>query len=226
MNNSGKTSGCLIAVIVVLLIVILTMAAIYFIFFVDRSDMPDVAQFISKIENTERTTDNNSSITDIINIRPDSGGSSIINITLTNADLTALVNDTVDSNDSIPIKDLLFNCNADETIDVTGVLTDLSVYVDSTDVPSFVKSLLSSTEGKRIYATVFIDYVGNNEFDIDIENIKIDKLNIPMLNSIFDPMAENIGIMLKEQLEANAGFEMQDFLIEEGRLVFSGTITE
>lgn len=226
MNNSGKTRGCLIAVIVFLLIVILIMTAIYFIFFVDRSDMPDVSQFISKIENTERTTDNNSSITDIINIRPDSGGSSIINITLTNADLTALSNDTVDSNDSIPIEDLLFNCNADETIDVTGVLTDLSVYVDNTDVPSFVKFLLSSTEGKRIYATVFIDYVGNNEFDIDIENIKIDKLNIPMLNSIFDPMAENIGIMLKEQLEANAGFKMQDFLIEEGRLVFSGTITE
>jgi len=226
MNNSGKASGCLIAVLITLLVVILAAAAVYFIFFVDRSDMPDVSEFISEIEKTDRTTDNNSSITDIIKIRPDTGVSSKVSITLTNSDLTALANDTVDSNDSIPFEDLLFNCNEDETIDVTGVLTDLSVYVDNADVPGFVKLLLSSAEGKRVYATIFISYIGNNEFDIDIESIKIEKFNIPMIESIFEPMTDNIDDMLKQQLDSNANFEMQDFLIEDGQLVFTGIISE
>lgn len=112
MNNSGKTNGCLIALIVFLIIIILAGAAIFFIFFLNRSDMPDVNEFISEVENSERTTDNNSSITDIINIKPDEGGTTELTITLTNADLTALANDTVDSNDDIPFKDLLLNCNS------------------------------------------------------------------------------------------------------------------
>ncbi|MCK5811259.1 MAG: hypothetical protein KAG94_00030 [Clostridiales bacterium] len=226
MNNSGKTNGCLIAVIVTLIIFIIAAAAVYFVFFLDRSEMPDVKEFISEVEASERTTDNNSSITDVIKIQTDKGGSSKINIVLTNADLTALANDTVDSNDNIPFEDLLFNCNSDKTIDVTGVVTDLSVYVDSPDVPALIGTLLSSANGKRIYATIYINYIGGNEFDIDIQNIKIGKMTLPIIQSIFDPMTNDIADMLKDQLDTQENFEMQDFIIEENQLSFSGIITE
>ncbi len=226
MNNSGKTNGCLIAVIVALIIFIIAAATVYFIFFNNRLDMPDVNEFLSEVENSERTTDNNSSITDVINIQTDKGGSSKINIVLTNADLTALANDTVDSNDNIPFEDLLFNCNSDKTIDVTGVVTDLSVYVDNPDVPALIGTLLSSANGKRIYATIYINYIGGNEFDIDIQNVKIGKMTLPIIQSIFDPMTNNIADMLKDQLDTQENFEMQDFEIAENQLSFSGIITE
>ncbi len=226
MNNSGKTNGCLIAIIIFLLIIILLGAAIFFIFFFDRSDMPDVSEFISEVENSERTTDNNSSITDVINIQSDESGVSEIAITLTNADLTALANDTVDSNDNIPLKDLLFNCNEDETIDVTGVVTDLTIYADNSEIPGIIKSLLGTVNGKRLYATVYINHLGGNEFDIDITDVKIEKLNIPMVESIFEPMTNDIANMLKDQLDAQENFELQEFQIEEDQLIFSGIIIE
>lgn len=226
MNNSGKTNGCLIAVLVVLVITIIASTAIYFIFFNNRSEMPNVKEFISEIEDSERTTDNNSSITDVIKFQTDKGGSSKISIVLTNADLTALANDTVDSNDNIPFEDLLFNCNSDKTIDVTGVVTDLSIYVDNPDVPGIIGALLSSANGKRIYATIYINYIGDNEFDIDIQNVKIEKMTIPIIQSIFDPMTNDIAKMLEEQLDAQQNFEMEDFEIKEDQLSFSGVITE
>lgn len=226
MNNSGKTHGCLIAVIVFLFIIILALAAVFFIFFIDRSDMPDINEFIAEVENSERTTDNNSSITDVIKIQTEAGGVSELTIILTNADLTALANDTVDSNQNIPIEDLLFNCNADETIDVTGVVTDLTVYADSSDIPGFIKSLLGTVNGKRIYATVYIDYLGGNEFDIDITDVKIEKMNIPMIQVIFEPMANDIAQMLKDQLDAQENFILKDFRVVEDQLTFTGTITE
>ncbi|MCD6321845.1 MAG: hypothetical protein J7L77_02350 [Clostridiales bacterium] len=226
MNNSGKTNGCLIAVIVTLIVLVLVVTTIYFIFFLDRSEMPDVKEFISEVENSERTTDNNSSITDVIKFQTDKGESSKINIVLTNADLTALANDTVDSNDNIPFKDLLFNCNSDKTIDVTGVVTDLSIYADNPDVPRIISTLLSSANGKRIYATIYINYIGENEFDIDLQNVKIEKMTVPIIQSIFDPMTNDIAKMLKDQLDSQENFEMQNFIIEENQLSFSGIITE
>ena len=226
MNNSGKTNGCLIAVIVALVIFIIAAAAVYFIFFNDRSEMPNVKEFISEVENSERTTDNNSSITDVIKIQTDKGGTSRISIVLTNADLTALANNTVDSNGNIPFEDLLFNCNSDKTIDVTGVVTDLSIYVDNPDVPALIGALLSSANGKRIYATVYINYIGGNEFDIDIQNVKIGKMTLPIIQSIFDPMTNNIAQLLEDQLDAQENFEMQDFEIKENQLSFSGIVSE
>jgi hypothetical protein len=188
--------------------------------------MPDVDEFIAEVESSERTTDNNSSITDIIDIRAKEGGVSEITITLTNADLTALANDVVDSNPDIPIESLLFNCNDDETIDVTGVVTDLTIYADSPDIPGFVKALLGTANGKRIYATVYINHVGGNDFDIDITDVKIEKLNIPMVESIFEPMSNDIARMLKDQLDAQENFVMNEFEIEEDQLRFSGTVTQ
>jgi len=226
MNNSGKTSGCLIAIIIFLLIIILLAAAIFFIFFMDRPDSPDINEFISEVENSERTTDNNSSITDVINIRSEEGGVSELTITLTNADLTALANDTVDSNSNIPIEDLLFNCNADETIDVTGVVTDLTIYADSPDIPGILKRLLGTANGKRLFATIYINHMGGNEFDIQITDVRVEKLNIPMVQSIFEPMANDIEDMLKDQLDSQESFVLQEFQIEENQLSFSGTITE
>lgn len=226
MNKSGKTNGCLIAVLVVLVIFIIALVTIYFVFFNDRSEMPDVKEFISEIEDSERTTDNNSSITDVIKIQTDKGGTSKISIVLTNADLTALANDTVDSNDNIPFEDLLFNCNSDKTIDVTGVVTDLSIYVDNPDIPALIGALLSSANGKRIYATVYINYIGGNEFDIDIQDVKIEKMTIPIIQSIFDPMTNDIAQMLQDQLDSQENFEMQDFEIIEDQLSFSGIVTE
>jgi len=225
MNNSGKINGCLISIIVVLALIIIVSTAIFFIFFLDRSDMPDVEEFISEVESSERTTDNNSSITDVINIQSEEGGTSKISIMLTNADLTALANDTVDSNRDIPFEDLLFNCNSDETIDVTGVITDLSIYVDNPDVPALVGKLLSTANGKRLYATIYISYLGGNDFDIDIQSVKIERMSIPLIQSIFDPMTNDIAQMLKDQLDSQENFEMQDFKIEENQLSFSGLIT-
>ncbi|MDX1357567.1 MAG: hypothetical protein R3232_01925 [Clostridia bacterium] len=226
MNNSGKANGCLIAVIVFLAFIILLMAAVFFIFFLGRSDMPDVDEFIAEVESSERTTDNNSSITDIINIRADEGGVSEITITLTNADLTALANDVVDSNPDIPIESLLFNCNADETIDITGVVTDLTVYADSPDIPGFVKALLGTANGKRLYATVYINHISGNEFDIDIVDVRIEKLNIPMVESIFEPMSNDIAQMLMDQLDAQENFVLKEFTINENELSLRGTVTE
>lgn len=224
MNKRGN-SGCLIAVIVFLVLVILAGALVFFFLFRNRSDMPDIDEFLSEVENSERTTDNNSSITDKIQIQLD-GGTTEFTFKLTNADLTALANDTVDSNDDIPLEDVLLNCNADQTVDVTAVLTDFNMITENPDIPAIAKSLLKGLENKRIYATIFIDYTGNNEFDIEIEDIKIGKLNIPFMKVIFTPMTDNISRMLTDQLEAAGNFELQEFSIEENYLEFSGIITE
>ena len=78
----------------------------------------------------------------------------------------------------------------------------------------------------RIYATVFIDYAGNNEFDIVIEDVRLEKLNIPFVELIFTPMTDNISQMLTDQLEAIGNFDLQDFSVEENYLEFSGTVSE
>lgn len=226
MNNSGKTNGCLIALIVFLIIIILAGAAIFFIFFLNRSDMPDVNEFISEVENSERTTDNNSSITDLINIKPDEGGTTELTITLTNADLTALANDTVDSNDDIPFKDLLLNCNEDDTIDVTGVISDLSSLTENSDIPAIMESILKTIEGKRLYATIYISYLGGSNFDIYITNVMVGKMNIPMVESLLEPMTDDIADMLQDQLDSQENFELQEFNVEENQLSFSGIIAE
>ena len=226
MNNSGKSHGCLIAIIVVLVLIIIVLAAVFVLVFLNKPDMPDIDEFISEVESTERTTDNDSSITDIINIQPDGGGVSEIIIELTNADLTALANDMVDSSEDIPIEDVLFNCNADETIDVTAVVTDLTVFADNPDIPGFVKSLLGTANGKRLYATVYIDYLGDNDFDIRIENIMIEKMNIPFVESIFAPMADNIEDTLKDQIESNENFELTDFNVLEDKIILKGLYSE
>lgn len=226
MNNSGKTHGCLIAAIVFLLVIILAMAAIFIIFFARRPDTPDVHDILAEVESSERTTDNDSSLTDVINIQAGGPGITEITMSLTNADLTALANDYADSSDDIPFNNLLLNCNEDETIDITGVIEDLSVYADSSDVPALVGSILKSAEGKRLYATIFITYRGSNEFDIAIENIRIERFNIPLINSLFGPMADNIESMLQEQLDAYDQFLLQEFKIEENLLTFKGELTE
>lgn len=226
MNNSGKISGCLLAVIIFLIIVIITMAAVFFIFFLNSSGIPDVDEFISEVESSERTTDNNSSIIDVIKIKSKESGVSEISIILTNADLTALANDTADSNKDIPFESLLINCNADETIDVTGVVTDLSIYADAADIPPIVKSIMASANGKRIYITLYITHTGGSEFDIDIQAVKIGKVNIPMMQSILDPITDNIAQMLKDQLDSQENFELKYFKIEENQLSFIGIINE
>jgi len=68
--------------------------------------------------------------------------------------------------------------------------------------------------------------MGGNNFDIDIQDIKIGKLSLPIIQSIFDPMTNDIAKMLEDQLDAQHNFEMEDFQIEENQLKFSGTITE
>lgn len=224
MNNRGN-SGCLIAVIVFLVVVILLGAAVAFFLFRNRSDMPDIDEFLSEVENSERTTDNNGSITDKIQMQLE-GGTTEFTLKLTNADLTALANDTIESNDEIPLEDVLLNCNADDTIDITAVLTDLTVVSDNPDVPGIVKSILGGLKNKRIYATVYIEYIGNNEFDIRMEDIKIGKLNVPFVTAIFDPMADEIEDMLNDQLDSIDNFEMQDFSVEENYLQFSGIVTD
>ena len=224
MNKQGN-SGCLIAVIIFLVLIILAGAVVLFFLFRDRSDMPDLDEFLSEVENSERTTDNNGSITDKMKIQIEGGSTEFI-FKLTNADLTALANDTMDSNEDIPLEDILLNCNADHTIDVTAVLTDFEVITDNPDVPRIAKALIGSLESKRIYATVFVDYAGNNEFDISIEDIKIGKINIPFVELIFTPMTNEISDMLTEQLESVGNFELQEFSVEENYLEFSGTLIE
>ncbi len=224
MNKRGS-SGLLIALIVFLVLVVLAGAVVFFFLLRSRSDMPDIGEFLSEIENSERTTNNNNSITDNIKIQIN-GGSSEFTFKLTNADLTALANDTVDSNDNLPLEDVLLNCNDDHTIDVTAVITDLNVFTDNQDVPAIAKTILKSLEDKRIYATVFIDYAGNNEFDIVIEDVRLEKLNIPFVELIFTPMTDNISQMLTDQLEAIGNFDLQDFSVEENYLEFSGTVSE
>ena len=224
MDKRGN-SGCLIAVIIFLVLIILAGAAVFFFLFRNRSDMPDIEEFLAEVENSERTTDNNSSITDNIKIQMD-GGSTEFTFKMTNADLTALANDTMDSNDDIPLKDILLNCNEDHTIDVTAVLTDFAVLTDNPDIPGIARILLGGLENKRIYATVFIDYTGNNEFDIDIVDIKIGKLNIPFVELIFTPMTEDISDMLEDQLDAVGNFDLQKFSVEENYLEFSGVVIE
>ena len=93
-------------------------------------------------------------------------------------------------------------------------------------MPRIAKALIGSLESKRIYATVFVDYAGNNEFDISIEDIKIGKINIPFVELIFTPMTNEISDMLTEQLESVGNFELQEFSVEENYLEFSGTLIE
>ena len=224
MNKRGS-SGCLIAVIVFLVIVILAGAVVAFFLFRNRSDMPDIEEFISEVENSERTTDNNGSITDKIQIELE-GGTTEFTFKMTNADLTALANDTIDSNEDIPLDDILLNCNDDSTIDVTALLTDLSVVTDNPDVPSIAKALLKGISNKRIYATIYIEYEGNNEFDISIEDVKFEKINIPFVDTIFEPMTDEISNMLTEQLDAVGNFDLQEFSVEENYLEFSGIVVE
>jgi len=224
MNKRGS-SGCLIAVIVFLVVVILAGAVVAFFLFRNRSDMPDIEEFISEVENSERTTDNNGSITDKIQIELE-GGTTEFTFKMTNADLTALANDTIDSNEDIPLEDILLNCNDDSTIDVTALLTDLSVVTDNPDVPSIAKALLGGISNKRIYATIYIDYEGNNEFDISIEDVKFEKINIPFVDTIFEPMTDEISDMLTEQLDAVGNFDLQEFSVEENYLEFSGIVIE
>jgi len=224
MNKRGS-SGCLVAVIVFLVIVILAGAVVAFFLFRNRSDMPDIEEFISEVENSERTTDNNGSITDKIQIELE-GGTTEFTFKMTNADLTALANDTIDSNEDIPLDDILLNCNDDSTIDVTALLTDLSVVTDNPDVPSIAKALLKGISNKRIYATIYIEYEGNNEFDISIEDVKFEKINIPFVDTIFEPMTDEISNMLTEQLDAVGNFDLQEFSVEENYLEFSGIVVE
>jgi len=224
MNKRGS-SGCLIAVIVFLVVVILAGAVVAFFLFRNRSDMPDIEEFISEVENSERTTDNNGSITDKIQIELE-GGTTEFTFKMTNADLTALANDTIDSNEDIPLEDILLNCNDDSTIDVTALLTDLSVVTDNPDVPSIAKALLKGISNKRIYATIYIEYEGNNEFDISIEDVKFEKINIPFVDTIFEPMTDEISDMLTEQLDAVGNFDLQEFSVEENYLEFSGIVIE
>jgi len=224
MNKRGS-SGCLIAVIVFLVVVILAGAVVAFFLFRNRSDMPDIEEFISEVENSERTTDNNGSITDKIQIELE-GGTTEFTFKMTNADLTALANDTIDSNEDIPLDDILLNCNDDSTIDVTALLTDLSVVTDNPDVPSIAKALLKGISNKRIYATIYIEYEGNNEFDISIEDVKFEKINIPFVDTIFEPMTDEISNMLTEQLDAVGNFDLQEFSVEENYLEFSGIVVE
>ena len=47
-----------------------------------------------------------------------------------------------------------------------------------------------------------------------------------MVQSIFEPMANDIEDMLKSQLDSQDNFVLQEFQIEENQLSFSGTITE
>lgn len=224
MNKRGN-SGCLIVVIVFLVLVVLAGALVFFFLFRNRSDMPDINEFISEVENSERTTDSNGSITDKIQIQL-GDGSSEFTFQLTNADLTALANDTMDSNEDIPLEDILLNCNDDNTIDVTALLTDFSVITDNPDVPGIAKFLLSGFENKRIYATVNIEYEGNNEFNIVMEDVKLENLNIPFVDSLFSPLTDNISEMLSDQLDAVGNFELDDFSVEENYLEFSGTLSE
>jgi hypothetical protein len=223
MNERGN-SGCLIAVIVFLVLIILAGAVVFFFLFRNRTDMPDINEFISEVENSKQTTDGNNSIADMIKIQLE-GGTSKISFQLTNADLTLLANDTMENNEEIPLDDIMLNCNEDHTIDITAVLSDFTIISDNPDIPGIAKSLIGSLENKRIYATIYIDYAGNNEFDIEIVDIKIGKLNIPFLALIFDPMSENISNMLEEQLDAAGNFELQDFSVEENYLEFSGIVT-
>lgn len=222
MDGERKPNNCLATVILLLIVTVLITVAVFMFFFINHSDMPDIDEFLSEIEKTERTIANNSTLSDIIKIQTDISGSTVFYMVLTNADLTALSNDMVDSSENIPLEDILFNCNADKTIDITTKITDLTIFADSPEIPSIVKSLLALANGKRIYTTISIIHLGGNNFDITIKDIAIEKLNLPFISKIFQPLTDNIGTLIKGQLDAIDNFELQDFLVEENQISFTG----
>ncbi|MFO7611286.1 MAG: hypothetical protein R6W99_02195 [Clostridia bacterium] len=224
MNEGKKKHGCLIAIIVFLVLVLLISAAVFVMFFLNRSNMPGLDEFRSAADSSRQTTEGNS-IADIINIKIEGSGISSVSIVLNNADLSALVNENISKNSSIPLEDILFKCNDDQTVDMTAVFKNLDAYANNPDFPAIAKNMIGVLEGKRVYATVFIEYEGNGVFDIIIREIKIGKLNLPFAEQLLLPLTDNISDTLVRQLEETDNFELTDFEVQEDQITISGLIT-
>jgi hypothetical protein len=224
MNEGKKKHGCLIAIIVFLVLVLLITAAVLAMFFINRSNMPGLDEFRSEADNSKQTT-GESSITDIINIKIEGGGVSSVNIILNNADLSALVNKNISTNSDIPLEDILFKCNDDRTVDMTAVFKNLDAYAENPDFPAIAKNMIGVLEGKRVYATVFIEYQGNDVFDIIIREIQIGKLSLPFAEQLLLPLTDNISDTLVRQLEETDNFDLTGFEVQENQITISGRIT-
>ncbi|MBN2558461.1 MAG: hypothetical protein JXB33_06895 [Clostridia bacterium] len=224
MNEGKKKHGCLIAIIVFLVLVLLITAAVIAMFFLNRSNMPGLDEFRSEADSSRKTTSERS-IADIIKIQIEGGGVSSLSIVLNNADLSALVNENVSKNDDIPLTDILFKCNEDKTVDMTAVFENLDEYAKTPGFPAIAKNMIGFLEGKRVYATVFIEYEGNHAFDITIREIKIGNLSLPFAEQLLLPLADTISDTLGRQLEETDNFELTGFLVQENQITITGLIT-
>lgn len=222
MNNYGKTSGWIIAVIISVYVIIIALVSVSAILLFGKTDIPDIDEFISRVEDSKRNIENLDSIEDLFVTEERSDGSTLVTFELTSADLTALANEAIESGDDIPIEDIYLICNDDKTIDITALTSDITKYLDDANIPDAVKSLVEASSDRRMFGTIFIEYLGDNEFDIAIENVRFGNVNIPFTAQLLNPLTAAMSDTLQDTLNDMDDFSLQTFVIEDDLISMVG----
>ncbi len=221
MNNHGRASCCLVSIIGFIVVIALIAAAAFVLIFATGNKMPEIDEFSQRSSQKGQYAGGSGTISDNIKVELESGGVSTVTVTLNNADLSALATEAVESEQESPIRDIMMICNADATIDMTATVKDLSIYLEESDTHPLVGSLLGSAEGKQLYATISIHYIGSGDFDVSITGVRIGKMNVPFAQQIFASLSKDLESGIEERLSVFSGFSLNDFQVEEDRIVLS-----
>lgn len=221
MNNLGKTNCWLVLIISFIVISLLIVAGIFMLFFITGNKTPQLGEFPQNSSQLDSNTGETGTISDKIKIKLESGNVSEVTLILTNSDLSALITETAQSQEKSPLKDIMVICNADSTIDMTATVQDLSKYVNKSDTHHIVLSILESAEGKQLYSTVCIEYLGDDDFDVSITNFRIGKINVPFTQQLLSSMAKELEAKLEKLSSTFSSLILDDFKVEKGRIVLS-----
>lgn len=225
MNNHGRVGGCLIAVIGFIVALVLVGAVLAVLVLSAGGGMPSLDEFADRSSQSASYADGNGTLGDKIKIELESGGASKVTVILNNADISALATEAVESDQDAPVRDIIMLCNADSTIDMTATVNDLSVYADDPGVPKIAKSILSSADGKQLYATVYLDYLGSGDFDVSITDVKIGKIGVPFSELIFASLSDELESGIESRVSSFTGFNLLDFKVEQDRVVLTGSMS-
>ncbi len=150
-------------------------------------------------------------------------GTTYVNTTITNEELTAVANQSM--NDNSIVKDVKIKCNDNNEIEMSCVVGDISPLINEFPFLEKYEAGLKLIENKPIYmnSTLFYDH-NSREFGGVTSELYIGKVKIPV-----DQANDNLrpaGTQLNSMLKQINGFSVNDFQVSSEGFKFDGTIPQ
>lgn len=166
--------------------------------------------------------ENSASFEEILAGKSQSIGAKHVEATLTSAEATAILNETLKANSVL--KNIRIAFTGEDTVTASATITDdLSQIYTLVPEASKYDSYLSTLKGKSLYIRSSLSHDGN-KFVAKLSSISVGSLPLPVGEA--NSYGTMLGTALNDAISKVANFDVESFNVDEQGLHFKGTIPQ